>query len=307
MPNYYDPDLVIQGDGSKYQWLNCNCACAAMALDRDTQGRSKTTGAKVRAITGDTSGGTTLAQVERALNSGWPGVDHLEVRYRYPFTDLMEDVDDGHGVILQGGYRPFHAAGLAGSATFYGNHSVFLNEVILVWVRAGVLDLDRSKGKIFDPLWDGRRSYIPSKRWRWVDLRLLWSFAGLLDLGNGYRLGAGMTYAGLTRETPTIPPDTSTAPKPSINYGSNTMIVANQMDLTSSHRMALKKGQRLYREAKAGASVVAKMGTARRVPYFGRAASGWGSVAVRTANFPDKVRRTVILYVPLSAGTISKG
>lgn len=302
MADYYDPRPVIQGDGTTFQWKNCNCASAAMALDRDTKGQHRTTGARVRTLTGVTTNGTTLADADRALRKGWPPDDHLDVRYRIPFADLVEEISAGRGCILQGGYTPFHTYGLSGSSSFFGNHSIWWNEVSIVRV-GNTIDLKKSLANIYDPLWDGRRSYIPDKRYRWVQLKLVYDFAAMLKVVANQRLGAGYAYAALTRRTPAL-----NAPQPAtvdINYGRNAMIVAGGLKITSSHKMALKKGQPLYREPKTGAGVVTKMSKDEKVPFLGNAAVGWKTVLVSTGNFPDKKVRPVHLYVPASAGTIT--
>jgi hypothetical protein len=303
MPDFYDPVPVIQGDGSTLQWSNCNCASAAMVLDRDTSGKSKTTGARVRTLTGVKSGGTTLPQVDAALHKGWPPADHVDVRQRIPFFDVVEEVSAGRGCILQGGYGPFQTYGLGGSSGFTGNHSIYWNEVNVVRV-GGFIDLDRSLGYIFDPLWDGRRTYLPDKRFRWVHLRLLYDFSAQLRVVGNQRLGAGYAYAGFSRRTPALTTPQPPAAVP-IKYGRNVMIVAGGLTLSSSHSMALKAGQPLYREPKDGAAVVTKMQAAKKVPFMGNSAPGWKTVLVTTSNFPDKKSRAVQLYVPATAGAIT--
>jgi hypothetical protein len=303
MPDFYDPAPVIQGDGSTYQWQNCTCASAADALDRATEGKHTTTGARVRQLTGDKSGGTTLAQADAALRAGW-GVD-LDVRFMIPFLDLADEVASGHGCVLQGCYRTFHVYGLAGSAAFFGNHAIYWNEVVIVRA-SGKVDLDGSQALIFDPLWDGRRSYVPSKQFRWVSLRMLYLFAAGLDLGGGNRVGEGHAYAALV--PPTKPLVVLPTPEPTvpIDYGRNAMIVSGGIVIASSHEMSLKKGQPLYREARKGSAVVTKMAIAAAVPFIGNAAVGWKAVQVTTKNFPDKVARCVTVYVPAAAGTVKK-
>lgn len=302
--DYYDPHPVQQADGSYYEWQNCTAASAATGLDRATSGKSKTTGARVRTLSGDTSGGLTLVAVDLALHRGW-NVD-IDVRWMIPFYDLCAEVASGHGTILQGGYSVFHAYHLAGSLAFFGNHAIWWNEVRLVWHGVG-LDLDKSQAYIYDPLWDGRYSYVPSKQFRWVTLRMLYQFAAMLDLGSGKLVGAGRAYAGMVARTAPLKaglPSTTTSIK--VDYGSNSMITAGGLVLSSSHKMALKKGQPLYRDAKVGSPVVTKMSAAAKVSYMGNAGSGFRAVVVRTGNFADKVTRPVIVYVPSTAGPISK-
>lgn len=303
MSDFYNPRPVIQLDGSRYAGSNCTAASAAIGLDRATSGAKRTTGARVRALTGD-SGGLTLAQVDNALNRGWGS--NIDVRWMAPFWDIVDEIASGHGALLQGGYGVFHAYHLAGSFTFFGNHSIWWNEVRLVR-SGGHVDLDDSTALIFDPLWDGRMSSIPSKRMRWVPLRMMYQFAAMLALGGGRLVGPGRCYAGLMPRTrPLTGPVTLPAPSVPTNYGSNHMIATHGgLVLNSTHRMSLKKGQPLYREARAGSPVVTRMSAAGRVKYMGHAAAGWRAVIVKTANFSDGVARAVIVYVPATAGTIA--
>ena len=299
-----DPIPVIQGDGSTFQWSNCNCAAAAQSLDADTCGTYKTNGARVRYLTNDRSGGTTLNQVDTALRVGWPQKDHLDVRLGLAFPDAITKVSNGYPCILQGKYN-FATIGLSGSPGFYGNHSVFWYKVTIYRRSDGTIDYTRSRGLIFDPLWDGRRDGIPSRVYRWISLAVLRQFAGTLivDPATDRRAGIGYCYAAFTGKRPT-----PIAPKPPalvINYGSNTMIVGGGLTITSSHVMALKQGQPLYRSPKSGSSVVTKMSRDAKVDYIGNAAPGWRAVRVTTKNFPDGLSRPVIVYVQATAGTVS--
>jgi hypothetical protein len=83
------------------------------------------------------------------------------------------------------------------------------------------------------------------------------------------------------------------------------MLVAGGLTLRSSHVMALQEGEALRRSPETGASIVTRMAADGKVGYFGKAAAGWNAVLVKTANFPDKKQRPVIVYVEASAGTVS--
>lgn len=298
-----DPVPVIQGDGSTYQWQNCTCASAAEGLDADTCGAHKTTGAHVRYLTGDHVGGTTLNQVDRALRIGWPERDHLDVRIRMAFSDAITKVANGYPCILQGKYN-FASIGLSGSPGFYGNHAIFWFKVVIRRRADGSINYNLSRAFVWDPLWDGRRAGIPDKRYRWVSLSFLRTFAGTLIVNpaTNQRAGIGYCYAAFTSKRPSATPK---PPAVKIDYGSNNMIVSGGVVVTSTHVMALKKGQPLYRSAKAGSSVVTKMSADAKVPYIGNAGGGWKAVRVQTRNFSDGLLRAVIVYVPSSAGTVS--
>jgi hypothetical protein len=185
----YRPGLVIQGDGSTYQWLNCGPASSAMHLDRDTRGAETSTGAHVRNLTGDKSGGTNLAQDDAALLKGWPPIDHMDVRPKLPWSEAMAHLDRGQGFSLSLSYAPFSGTEWDGAPGFRKNHRVFVNE--------------RSAGEllVYDPLADGRRVGIPQGP-DWIPEDLVRRAAGLLDLdGQGNLLGQGYAQLGFTRDT----------------------------------------------------------------------------------------------------------
>jgi hypothetical protein len=300
-----DPVPVIQGDGSTFQWSNCTCASGAVGLDADTCGAHRTTGERVRELTGDTSGGTNLNEVDAALLRGWPDRDHLDVRLGIAFTDAIAMVDANQPCLVQGGYN-LASIGLSGSPGFHGNHCMFWGDVKIARLPSGAIDYAASEALIWDPLWDGRRPGIPDRRFRWIPLATLRDFCGLLDLSTARAsdlLGAGRAYAAFVNTRP-VP----VAPKPApihIDYGRNDMIVAGGMTLASSHVMSLKKGQPLYRSDSPGAPVVTKMARAASVACMGNAANGMRAVLVKTANFADHALRPVVVYVPSAAGKVS--
>jgi hypothetical protein len=187
--------FVKQLDGSRYGGLNCNCAAAAMALDRHTVGQKRTTGARVRQLTGDTSGGTNLLQVNAALGRGW-GV-YLTVRQGASIASFDNELHDGHGAILQGASSATRGTKYQASPTFAGNHSWYVNEgrgwrrISGVWVPTDYL--------VYDPLADGRRTGIARSPF-WLPRRYLLEFARRLRVGSGI-LGYGKVYAAFTRDT----------------------------------------------------------------------------------------------------------
>jgi hypothetical protein len=189
--------FVKQLDGSKYAGLNCNCAAAAMALDRHTIGKERTTGARVRQLTGDTTGGTRLQQVHDALKKGW-GVD-LPVKTPTSLTFLEDEIEDGRGAVVQGRSSATRGTKYQGSETFNGNHSWYLSEgrgwrlVSGHWQATDYL--------VYDPLADGRRPGIAKSPF-WLPRRYLLTVLARLDLdGRGHLLGPGKAYAMFTRDT----------------------------------------------------------------------------------------------------------
>lgn len=185
----YRPRYVTQFDGSRYASGNCVAASAAMDLDRDTRGRERTSGAKVRSLTGDTSGGLTLEQADIALRRGWPDRDHLDVRPRVSWSDTTAAIRRGQGALLLGSYAVLADAGYDGSPGFRDNHAIWVNEI------SGMMALK------YDPLCDHRRAGIPQDP-TWVPLDVLRRFAGLLVVDElGTRLGLGSAQVGLSRDT----------------------------------------------------------------------------------------------------------
>jgi hypothetical protein len=186
------PVFVKQLDGSRYAGLNCTCASAAMALDRWTIGEDRTTGAYVRALTGDTTGGTTLAQVNAALHRRW-GIS-LNVQYRYPFESFVDRITaGGQGAILQGWEAVIRDTEWSASPTFGGNHAWFVNGHI------------EGKGfLVYNPLADGRRDGIAQSPYI-IPKAVVREWAGKLNVGAPNQpyspLGLGYTYAAFTRDT----------------------------------------------------------------------------------------------------------
>jgi hypothetical protein len=183
-PGYTPTFGVGQLDGTPFAGSNCNCWSAAKAADSDSCGAKKPSSAQVRLWTGDTSGGTNLAQIDDALNRHL-GID-LDTRYRYPWADFVRRIDGGATAILQGWYAPIRDSRFRGSETFGGNHSM------LVPPGFGVLD----------PLANGRRPGIYKYHKEPYPTALIKEFAGRLNIGAGryVPLGMGLVYAAFTRD-----------------------------------------------------------------------------------------------------------
>lgn len=179
-----NPDI----SGYALGWSSCTAFAGAMAASFDRQVPKLMSGGAVRSRTGDTSGGTNLAQIDAAIRDGW-GVD-LDVRYRYPFTDFAARINAGMGAVLQGWYGPIADSRFDAGGGFRQNHAV---AVLPGWV-------------VMDPLADGRRAGIYKYHAEPYPQTLLRSFAGKLNVGGyGYNpLGAGLVYAAFTRDR--VPP-----------------------------------------------------------------------------------------------------
>jgi hypothetical protein len=270
-------------------WASCTSFSAAMAASFDQGVGLLVTGGLVRRWTGDTTGGTTLAQNDDALTAHTPV--RLDVQYRLPWTDFVARINGGEGAVLQGWYEPIAATRYDAGGGFTGNHAVFVPPG---W---GVMD----------PLADGRRSGIYKYHGEAYPQALLRTFAGQLNIGSGriVRLGAGLAYAAFTRNVKAaapVPTVVSSAPTP---IERNVMISQGGLAVVSSHVMALALSQPLFRYP--GGPKVTAMSRAGNVDYIGGAGSGWRAVKVTTgAPYGDGVPRPTVLYVPAAAGPVTK-
>ncbi len=143
--NGYRPVFQEQLDGSPLGSVSCTAYAGAMVGEYDTCGKQTPTGRYVRVLTGDTSGGTTLNQVDAALRKGY-GID-LDTRVgteALTWPQFAAQINRGKAAILQLGYGPINDSRFQGSETFRGNHAV---AVLPGWVG-------------MDPLADGRRPGI---------------------------------------------------------------------------------------------------------------------------------------------------
>lgn len=164
-------------------WSSCTAFAAAMAIDFDTNGAERPTGGQVRTLTHDTTGGLTLAQIDKAALDGWDV--NLSTVYRLPWPDYVKKRDAGCAAVLQGGYAPIADSSFDAGGGFRGNHAL----------------LDVPSHKVKEPLADGRRAGIYRYRSEPYPDGLLRAFAGRLDLnGNGSYLGSGLVYASFTRD-----------------------------------------------------------------------------------------------------------
>jgi hypothetical protein len=180
----YRPAFVRQGDGSPAQWDNCAAATGAMNLDRDTRGVLRTTGARVRQLTGQSYGGLTLAQIDAALLKGFGPRDHLDVRPKISFVDAMTHLRAGQGAELFYSYRPLVGTRFdCWSGRFAGIHASWMNE----------LSPDGTLIYWGDPGADGRRADVP-KGFQWIPVSLVRQAAGLYA-------GAGYAQLGFSRDT----------------------------------------------------------------------------------------------------------
>lgn len=205
---HFVPQLVPVSPGQPSGGLNCQCAVAAMAVAHATGGRHKPTAEQVRMRclekngAPDKSGGTSLRQVDEAINRGW-GVD-LDVRTPWQYAemrthaqrnpDCVYSISIWYGV-LRG--TPAYAS-LAG---FVENH-----QILARW--------NGEPGKeweVYDPLADGRSSRVPEAP-VYVSDAVMRRAAGELALRTDprtgrvlERLGLGRVYVGIARAPKVVP------------------------------------------------------------------------------------------------------
>ena len=215
------PGVIKQGDGSRYQWLNCAAATAAMHVMSERQGKRPAvvlgpwppTGASFRAATGDTSGGLSAAQTDATANRLY-GVDpDVQVAASALVATKLRA---GYGVSFSHSHGPIADAGFSGSPGFRGNHSAYTSGIGGTGSRIIVRDCD--------PLFDGRRAGIP-KGPQWIPWAA-WVKAGeLLVIGGGARMvdryGPGKLLVAFTR-VPYRPAAAAVTLRYSVAFGDGT-------------------------------------------------------------------------------------
>ena len=172
--------------------LNCTCYSGAMAAQYHTCGDTYITGKRVRELTGDTSGGTTLVQVDYALNKKGINLATYVGSYRLTWNQFTAKLNSGMGAIVQGGYNAIYKTRFSGSETFTGNHAIYVNPG---WIG-------------MDPLADGRRAGIYKYHGEKYPAWLIKNFAGqlMLNPSTGRRLGYGYVWCSFTRDNTYTPP-----------------------------------------------------------------------------------------------------
>lgn len=206
------PESRCTINGLKLGWKSCTAYAMAMGIDAATAGRQRPSGAKVRKLTQDTSGGLNLRQVAEvaqehfgirvAVRTGWNTIAPARA---------ARLARSGRGFVLQG-----NTGALIGtrSQSTIGpcNHAVWVNEV------AGGTDDEPEKALVYDPAADGRhrvgRDFSNGPGW-WPWERVL-AFAAGLRAGDeaGPPLGPGKFYAGFVPRRDDAPPPEPPSPGP---------------------------------------------------------------------------------------------
>lgn len=170
---------------------NCLCYAGAIGGDDHTCGKIVPTGKRVRILTGDTVGGTTLPQVDDALRRGW-GID-LDVRLHLTRPVFWQRIRNGAGGVIYIDYSPLLGTRYAGSTVFGGTHGIYIAKA------------DANLALKFDPLCDGRRGLAnDAPHGTWTPISLIDRAMDALrdDHGRviGVQSGIHYTWVGFTRD-----------------------------------------------------------------------------------------------------------
>lgn len=290
--------LIPQLDGSAFAGQNCVAASSAMWLYRASNGKTHTTGAHIRALSGDTKGGLELRQVKAINDIHYEQVGPL---FNGDF-DRLDALSDARGFILLGRYKV-----LAGGVhdcfrgNFFGNHAVYVSK----------RNADGT-WRVGDPGADGRYSGCPDG-FQTFSNTILREFAGTLLSGlppHTTPIGLGQCNAYLTPHDSSGPIVNPPNQPPIVNVGTghgvDTMISQSGFPrYQSGYVISLAKGQTLFKSP--GGKKATAMSKAGDVPYVGNVAdgSGWHAIqAVTGAPYVDKKPRLTVLYVPHGAGIL---
>jgi hypothetical protein len=145
--------------GCKLGWLSCTCFACAMLLDIAFFGTKIPKGCTIRTKTGDTSGGTTLPQVDSVATNSY-GVN-LETHtggnvasYEYAAKQLKA----GRAFILQIGTHPLLSTKFRSTAGSI-NHAITIGEG-RGWKKNAAGWYEPKEVLWYDPAADGRHSYV---------------------------------------------------------------------------------------------------------------------------------------------------
>lgn len=288
--------VVHQLDGSTYAGLNCAAASDAMALYRASQGGIHVSGARVRALTGDTSGGLNLPQLVDVNDDDF-SITTPQFN-RLAWEDLDAYLAQGRGVVLLIRYNI-----LANTKydcfrhKFFGNHAIWIARKNTNGTYRGC-----------DPGADGRYTGCPDGYQDYPAALLKLAAANLIAAYNR-PLGAGYAQVMFTPRDP-VTGGPNVPPKPHIvlvgpaTKEKNAMI-APAYGVSCTKRVKLKKGQPLFRNP--GGTRVTALSDDAAVRMIGKAGPGWLCVLVSTGSrkvYKDGVQRPTGLYVPAAAGVI---
>jgi hypothetical protein len=233
----YDPKPCYQLNGSPLDSVSCTCAAGVVSTDRNTLGATILTWEAIRRETHDTSGGTTVQQVDDAiarligvddLSTGWWNWSHVD--------DLI--ATEGKGFLVAMRYTEVHRYGLAqikagvpqdelvtGQERGFTGPTSWHAQTWHEWMQVGATRTYRGKELrapaderglvVLDPLCDGRRPTVANGAVVYPESLVKAIVADSL-MANGKLYGALTLDARYEDQTP---PDPHHPIKPTLKYG----------------------------------------------------------------------------------------
>lgn len=154
MQRWYRPGFEKQATGSALQWFNCAAASGAMLADQDTLGLTDPEPDRVRALSGDFSGGLTMGALGTALERLGVQVTVFDNDDHLTWDTLARYCRGGRFAVVAGDYDALPRE-LKGDKDYNGPHAVFYQQ------------MGTSNIVVGDPLNDGRASGIPHGYIKW--------------------------------------------------------------------------------------------------------------------------------------------
>jgi len=188
----YRPAFQKQADGSQCGWENCNPTSHAMAVDRDWLGARKGGPVAIRNRIDLFCPGTSMSQNLTAVKALYATA--MDARYDVPWSTFLDGLVSGRGAVVTILYSVVHGTPFDACRTFDGRHAIYVNE------RRWNATLGRYEALVFDPLADGRYSWIP-KGPQWWPMSLLEKAM----LASYTTDGSGNVESSFTRNTATGP------------------------------------------------------------------------------------------------------
>lgn len=192
------------------------------------------------------------------------------------WSAVVAALETGHYVALQGDSDQFGNATCSGA--YDGNHC------------AGVHPNHKTEA---------------GERWWWVNDPICpagrWERESVLKR-YAVKLWSSILFGVFSQPVPAVEPKPV---NPTPGKGDTNVTIRYATAVTSTTRMRLAKGQRLY--ASPGGRAVTAMSRTAPVPHIGLAAPGWRAVLIGTAaGYPDGQSHKTVLYVPAAAGEVTK-
>jgi len=191
--------------GHALGWLNCTPTSVAMAVTKSTLKAKRADPCTVRRLTGDTTGGTTLAQCVHAAHVGYR-VDasvHVGNNALSP-TRFAALLHAGHGTVVQG-YTGVLVKTKFRSTAGGVNHAIYVNSG-RGWHKNSAGHWVPSEVLVYDPAADGRKSWWGTATsspdwWPWSLLKAFASHLHPWGESDKRLLGPGRIYSAVFPDT----------------------------------------------------------------------------------------------------------